>query len=333
MTQLSGFGEVSNVTIRILVDNKADLITKFKATETVKYFTRVPLLAEHGFSMMFHTKNQSDSILLDGGVSKIALPENIKRLKINPVDVKKIVLSHGHHDHYTGISAFLDLRELAGESPEQQNWCRDVSASEVEQWIEDSKLPLYAHPAALRERWRIEKSGKMEGPSVFNILKEWEAKGVKVIVAETPQKLEPGVWTSGYVPRESFEKIGRPKNRLYRDGDKFLRDDIEDDQSIIINLKDRGLVIISGCAHSGIINTINYARKITGIDKVHAVIGGFHLAMAKAPEIKKTIDYFKEINPTIITATHCTGLNAIKAFSDHFPNSFKEGIVGMKFLL
>jgi 7,8-dihydropterin-6-yl-methyl-4-(beta-D-ribofuranosyl)aminobenzene 5'-phosphate synthase len=103
---------------------------------------------------------------------------------------------------------------------------------------------------------------------------------------------------------------------------------VEDDLAVIANVEGKGLVIISGCAHSGIINTINQAKAISGVDKVYAIIGGFHLISSTKEEIQKTVDEVKKLAPQIIVPTHCTGFPAILEFANQMPEAFVLGVVG-----
>jgi 7,8-dihydropterin-6-yl-methyl-4-(beta-D-ribofuranosyl)aminobenzene 5'-phosphate synthase len=109
----------------------------------------------------------------------------------------------------------------------------------------------------------------------------------------------------------SFEKSGRPSSLRYREGNKFLPDDIEEDQAIIIHVKDKGPVVASGCVHSGIVNTVKYAMEISGVDQVWAILGGFHLARSPEDELAMTIEEIRKINPKLIAPSHRTGFKAI----------------------
>ena len=100
----------------------------------------------------------------------------------------------------------------------------------------------------------------------------------------------------------------------------------------MINLRDKGLVVLSGCAHSGIVNTVQHAREITGVDEVYAILGGFHLAPAKDDEIERTIDEIIKLRPKMVVPTHCTGFKAITRFSSRMPDEFVQGVVGTKYL-
>jgi 7,8-dihydropterin-6-yl-methyl-4-(beta-D-ribofuranosyl)aminobenzene 5'-phosphate synthase len=150
--------------------------------------------------------------------------------------------------------------------------------------------------------------------------------------SEGPYQPGPGCWTTGAVPRLSFEQAGTPPALAYREGDEFIRDYIDDDQSIVINVKDKGLVVVSGCAHSGIVNTVNYAREVSGVDTVWAIIGGFHLDRAEDEDIQRTIDAIKKLKPAMVVPMHCTGFKAISQFAIQMPDEFVLGVVGTKYL-
>jgi 7,8-dihydropterin-6-yl-methyl-4-(beta-D-ribofuranosyl)aminobenzene 5'-phosphate synthase len=103
---------------------------------------------------------------------------------------------------------------------------------------------------------------------------------------------------------------------------------MEDDQALVINVRDKGLVVLAGCAHAGIVNTVEYAKEISGNAKVLAIIGGFHLALASDDEIQQTIDHIKSLNPRVIAPSHCTGFTAQSYFASQMPDAFIEGVVG-----
>ncbi len=125
-----------------------------------------------------------------------------------------------------------------------------------------------------------------------------------------------------------------PPDTHYMKKDGVLVHDplIVDDQSIVINLKDKGLIVISGCAHAGIINTLEYAKQITGVNKIHAVIGGFHLSSRHYEQIMDwTVNSLKKINPDVVIPSHCTGLRAIIQIANKLPEAFVENSVGTTF--
>lgn len=321
-------GNAKKVSLTVLVDNKADLIVE--SNENVKYFEEKPLLAEHGFSVLIQIDDSEDKILWDAGVSRDTLAENMRRMELDFQAISMIALSHGHSDHYAGMTTILKEMDLSLEAKE---WDESVTQEEIEQLIARSQIPLVAHPAAFRERWWKKDDGTLVGPFVPPPIREWEAAGAQIIESAIPYKLLEGCWTTGYIPRTSFEKSGRPTQLLFRNGSDFTSDDLEEDQAIVINVKDKGLIVLSGCAHSGIVNTIRYAKKFTGVDTVYAVVGGFHLARAKEDEISKTLDYIKKEKPTYVIPSHCTGLPAISKFAREMPDEFIEGVVGATYIL
>jgi 7,8-dihydropterin-6-yl-methyl-4-(beta-D-ribofuranosyl)aminobenzene 5'-phosphate synthase len=267
-------------------------------------------------------------ILWDAGISTTALLENARLMKIDLTTVDLIALSHGHRDHY---AAMTDVLRRIVRRPESREWPSDAPMDEMRAWGTPHKVPLIAHPAAFRERWGIAKDGRKFGPHVAPRA-EWEAAGAEIVLSEGPYQLGPGCWTTGTVPRHSFEQAGTPPSFAYRDGDLFIRETLDDDQAIAIHVRDKGLVVLCGCAHSGILNTVRYAREISGVDQVYAILGGFHLAPAKDDEITRAIDEIIELQPAMVVPSHCTGFKAIAQFSSRMPEQFVQGVAGTKYL-
>jgi len=327
MQTIKNFGETQDVTVTVLVDNTADIIVR--STDRVKYHTGPPLLAEHGFSALIHLKNENRRILWDAGITRVALTENMKRMSVDPRAIDTIALSHGHSDH---TAAVTDILNAVYDHPVSKRWEKDTSPEAIQNYIEGKRIPLVVHPALFRERWRIQKDGVKFGPMTLPPRDEWIAAGADIIESVEPYQLGTGCWTTGEVPRESFESSGILQGMFYREKDQFLPDHLEEDQAIIIHVKNRGLVIVSGCAHSGIINTINHARRISGVDKVWAVLGGFHLVSANDEDIQQTLNDVMEFKPSLIAPSHCTGLRAICEFAVQMPDEFVRGIVGTSYL-
>jgi 7,8-dihydropterin-6-yl-methyl-4-(beta-D-ribofuranosyl)aminobenzene 5'-phosphate synthase len=339
MDKIKNLSHTPTATITVLVDNRADLIVK--STDTVRRYTKEPLLAEHGFAALIELGDRSDRsdagvrILWDAGMTHIALLENMRRMQIDPATIDVIALSHGHGDH---TAAMTEVIKAMGVLPKPRKWEVDATLEEIREWTQGRRVPLVAHPAAFRERWGIGKDGSRYGPALPPPRAEWEAVGAQVILSEGPYQLGPGCWTTGFVPRLSFEEAGRSSTRAYREGDAFMPDDLEDDQAIVIHVGDerggqeKGLVVLAGCAHSGIVNTVRYARQISGVDRIRAIIGGFHLAPASDEEIERTIDEIAEMQPAMVVPSHCTGFKAICQFSRRMPDSFVLGVVGTTYL-
>jgi 7,8-dihydropterin-6-yl-methyl-4-(beta-D-ribofuranosyl)aminobenzene 5'-phosphate synthase len=327
MLKIENMVSTRDVAITVLVDNRADLIVE--STDTVKYYTDTPLLAEHGFAALVDLKAAGIRILWDAGITPLTLLENMKRMQIAPATISKIALSHGHDDHTAGVADVVKAMDLHAKP---RKWEAGARLEDIRRYAEGRRVPVVVHPAAFRERWDMQKDGARHGPVLPPSRREWQAAGAEVILSEGPYELGPGCWTSGAIPRVSFEKAGASKESAYRDGDAFIHDTIEEDQAIILNVQDKGLVILSGCAHSGIVNTVNYAREISGVERVWAILGGFHLARAKDEEIQRTVDVIKAVHPQLIVPSHCTGFRAMWQLAAQMPHEFVLGVVGATYL-
>jgi len=325
--KIENFGATQNVTVTVLVDNHADFMVD--STDTIIRYFDEPLLAEHGFAALIALQDAGVKILWDAGITRIALLENMRRMNIDPTTIHTIALSHGHHDHTTAIT---DVLAAIGARPKPRKWEQDTTMEEVQAWMKSQRVPVIAHPAIFRERWGLRKDGSRFGPVLPPPRGEWEAAGAEIILSKGPHQLAPGCWTTGAVPRLSFEEAGRSKRAAYREGESLIQDDIIDDQAIAISVKDKGLVVVAGCAHSGILNTVNYAQEISGVERVWAVLGGFHLGPASDEEIERTIDEIKKLEPAMVVPSHCTGFKAISQFAARMPDQFVLGAVGTKYL-
>jgi len=321
------FGSVKNVEVTVLVDNRIDLL--LQSTDRVRYFNKKLLLAEQGFSLLIEV-NGNQKILLDTGTNSETLQENMRRMGIDPTSIALVALSHGHSDHAGSMSRIL--RDIIPPlEPENRGNNTKAAFATCDSC---DKFSIFAHPVAFKERWRIYKDGSTFGPLPVPNKKEWEALGAQIISTETPHKIIPGGWLTGFIPRLSFEtQSGSVYKTMYRDNDELVDDVINDDQAFVLNVEGKGLVIISGCAHAGIINTINYARQISGINEVYAVIGGFHLAFSNKDEIEKTVTAFEEYNIGCIAPLHCTGFLAQAEIYNKYPDNFLQVVVGATVLL
>lgn len=331
MSKIEDFGQTSSLTITVLVDNRADLLVK--STETVRRFTKGPLLAEHGFAALLELE-EGAPILWDAGMTRIALPHNAEQMEVDLSAIGTIALSHGHGDHTAAMSDVLRAIDVR---PEPHRWEAGASMDEIVAYGQGQRIPLVAHPAAFRERWGIAADGTKQGPSLPPPRAEWEALGAEVVLSRGPYRLGPGCWTTGQVPRRSFESgANRPSSsghrRAYREGKAFHDDLLEDDQAIAIHVAGKGLVVLSGCAHAGIVNTVQWAREISGVKRVWAILGGFHLAPASDKAIQKTIDAVIEMEPQLVVPSHCTGFRAIAEFARRMPEAFVLGAVGTRYL-
>jgi 7,8-dihydropterin-6-yl-methyl-4-(beta-D-ribofuranosyl)aminobenzene 5'-phosphate synthase len=309
--------EVNRVEILTLMDNYVDVL--LQSTDVV---TRPPLaknleiptnnlLAEHGLSMlvMAYQGKEKHTVLFDTGYTSVGVPHNVEFLEVDLDEIEALVLSHAHMDH-TG-SLFTVLDQI------------------------DKTIPLVVHPEAFvsPRYFGLDDGRKLRFPRTL-VKADLEHRKVELVVSKAPTLIARDlVAVTGEVERVTDFEKGLPNALLERNG-KVEKDPIADDQSLVLNLKGKGLVVISGCAHAGIINTILHAQKITGISEVYAVMGGFHLSgPVFEPIIEETISELKQLNPAVIVPMHCTGWKAIERFSQEFPASFILNSVGSKFTL
>ena len=280
--------------ITVLVDNYTDLLQapSTPVDRRLPYNPGRQLLAEHGLSCLIRVfvGKKEHTILLDTGLSRQCLPWNARQLGISFAGIEAVVLSHGHYDH-TGC-------------------LEEVFCSVGHQ------VPLIVHPDAfLRRRLTVPSQGQFDQPVPDAVA--LKKAGADIKLRSGPSTLAAGhLLVTGEVERKtSFEK-GMPGGEIFADG-KWVPDPIRDDQAVVLIVKDKGLVVLSGCAHAGIINTVEYAKKITGTDHVHAVLGGFHLS-GKAYEqvIPPTVDRMLQIDPDYIVPMHCTGRDAVNRFME-----------------
>ncbi|MBW1721754.1 MAG: MBL fold metallo-hydrolase [Deltaproteobacteria bacterium] len=305
------------VEILTLMDNYVDLLLRSgdvvtrPSTERDGMISEDTLVAEHGLSLLVTVfgKGERHTVLFDTGHTAIGVPHNIRLLGVDLGDVEAIVLSHGHMDHTGALYPILE------DHP--------------------GPVPLVVHPAAFyAPRYlRLEDGRRLLFPDTLK-RDELEKRGARIQESEAPVLLAGDmILVTGEVERTTDFEKGFPAAVIEREG-KEEQDPIRDDQSLVIHLKDKGLVVVSGCAHSGIINTVLYGKKITGIETIHTIIGGFHLSgPVFEPVIEKTVEAMKPMDPKVLVPMHCTGWNAVGRFSEAFPEAFILNSVGSRFIL
>jgi len=264
-----------------------------------------------------------------GGLSQ-TIVENSKQFEVNLNDVEKLVLSHGHIDHFGGLAGVLPLFNKGTEfvlNPNcyNQNYIAIMKSGDI--------IPAEDLGASLRT---LEKEGKLGLNIKLPILSKnminnlVDQSGITLTETNEPEKLYKGIATSGEI--ELFDKEEVTKGiYIMKSRKEFETNYFRDETSIYINVKDKGLVVITGCGHCGIMNMIKHGQKLTGIDKIYAVIGGFHEEWNPIEKIEEKVKYFEELNPEIICGMHCTGFNFNKLMSRH--PSHTLGIVGTEFHL
>ncbi len=302
--------ELERVEVTVLVDNYTDLLL-LQSTPVVKRPAVSPpnaFLAEHGFSCLVKTVDVEEHLfLMDVGISGTCLLHNVDLLKIDLGKVEALILSHGHFDHFFGLDKVLNRLPKG--------------------------IPLVLHPEAfLNRRLNIAPLGvQVPLPSLEeNMLK---TAGVQVRKVREDSTLGSGRFLIlGEVKRVTEFEKGFPWAEA-EIGGNWVKDPFPDDRGIAVQIKNKGLVVIGGCSHAGIINTVKHAQKIAGTQKVHAVLGGFHLTGPLFdPIIKPTIEEMKKIAPDYIVPTHCTGWKAINEFAGAMPDQFQLNSVGTTYV-
>lgn len=247
------------------------------------------LLAEHGFAVWIEADDHR--ILFDTGQG-LVLSHNARVLGIDLGKADAVVLSHGHFDHTGG---------LAGTA------------------LPLSGATVFVHPDAFRPRY-VRRDGVAHAvESPIRSVDELYSRAGRVVLTAKPAEIRPGLVVSGAIPRQTdFEDTG---GAFYLDQDLQRPDPIEDDQALVIRTPE-GLVLLIGCAHAGVVNTLNHARRITGEHRVLAVLGGMHLAAAKQERIARTVRALAEAGVARIAPAHCTGAAATAVLASEFPDRY-----------
>lgn len=306
--------EVDTFEMTTLVDNTVDML--LESTENVRRPKRpkeippTPLLAEHGFAatVRIAVDGESHTILLDAGLGHETTLLNADLLGIDLSEAEAIVISHGHIDH---IRALMNIMKRMRPG-----------------------TPLVIHPHAFRPRiLKIPGGAEMKfSPLDADKLK---AAGADVLAKEGPSLLADGaILVTGQIPRVTDFEFGLPIQYAMVDGVEEPDPLTLDDQALVVLVRGKGLVVISGCAHAGIVNTIAYARELTGVEEVHAIIGGFHLGGPLYESIiEPTVAAIEEFGPDFLLPTHCTGWKAIHELARRMPEAYVQNSVGTSLIL
>jgi 7,8-dihydropterin-6-yl-methyl-4-(beta-D-ribofuranosyl)aminobenzene 5'-phosphate synthase len=311
--------EAAAAEIISLVDNSVDFLStigneqvqSFRQWTRARYgqewartHTQLPL-AEHGFSMLIRvfSEGKSNSILFDTGGSPEVIVENAKRMGISLSEVEGIVLSHGHYDHFGGLLSTVKA-------------------------VNKVDLPVIVHEDMFGTRGTARSNGTIRKYPEFPT--EAQLSPARIVRTKKSSLIANDmICVTGEIPRKTSFETGYTPHRIFLDGSWKSDPLILDERAIAINIRGKGLVVLSGCAHAGIINTISYAQQITGTEKVHAVMGGFHLAGKEFENrIQPTIEELRRINPKLIASSHCTGWRAMCAIAKTFPKAFVWNSVG-----
>jgi 7,8-dihydropterin-6-yl-methyl-4-(beta-D-ribofuranosyl)aminobenzene 5'-phosphate synthase len=321
---------VDGVHITTLVDNSSDvllpdagLVRRWGPVGTAGAIPVIPtqmaeggktvdfLRAEHGFSALIemHTNGNLRRVLFDAGITPDGLIGNLDRLAISPDTFEAIVFSHGHFDHVMGIDGLVER-------------------------VGRRNVPILLHPQFWTRRRIMSPSGRgweLPTPSRAGI----EGAGFQIIEERQPSFLLEGkLLITGEVDRTTEFEKGMPTHQAFRNGDWEPDPLIHDDQAAVLHVKDKGLVVLTGCGHSGIINIVHHAKRLTGVNHVYAIVGGFHLTGRLFEAIiPQTVSALAAESPQIVVPAHCTGWTAQLALAAGLPDAFTPNAVGSRFEL
>ncbi|PRY51381.1 7,8-dihydropterin-6-yl-methyl-4-(beta-D-ribofuranosyl)aminobenzene 5'-phosphate synthase [Geodermatophilus tzadiensis] len=267
------------------------------------------LRAEHGFSALVTVRRgeTTTTLLFDAGVSPDGMTTNADRLGIDLQGVQGVVLSHGHFDHVGGLAGLATR----------------------------SRLPMTVHPLIwTRRRLLLPGTGGTELPTLSSAA--LEAEGFRVMERREPSLLVDGcVLITGEIDRTTDFERGMPPPHQAWDGSDWRHDPLVlDDQALVVHVRGRGLVVLTGCGHAGAVNTARHAMRLTGVRRLHALLGGLHLGgPAFEPIITPTVQALAELAPDLVAPGHCTGWRAQAALAAALPDAFVPSSSGTRYTL
>jgi len=253
------------------------------------------LLGEHGLSFYIETGDRR--ILFDTG-QNLAISNNARVLGIDLKQIDTVVLSHGHYDHSGGLQSILECNK---------------------------NFTLYGHPDVFSPKVK-RNNGNYKYIGIPVEEDDFVNEGVSLKLSRKPVEIAPGVMTSGEIALENDFEDGEPMFFLKTD-EQVMPDTLADDQALILET-DKGLVILLGCSHRGVINTLTQVARLKGSHKIHAILGGLHLGKASDDKLAKIIDHLRGFDFEMLGVGHCTGPRAFLALANAFEDRVFLNTVG-----
>jgi len=264
---------------------------------SVPISAKKPFLAEHGLSLLLET--DSFKLLLDAGQSS-AVIHNLSLLGIHPLQLDALAISHGHYDHTGGIPHILRHRR--------------------------KPIPIYAHSQIFGLRYSVSGGGREHIGIPFE-KEESICLGANWKLTNDPLEIAPNLWFSGSMPRKTTFEKGDTKLVVCAENGCDCQDDIPDDTSLYY-ASDKGLVVIGGCSHSGLVNTLQRGFEITGQTRLAGWIGGTHLGPVSNTQQELSLTTLEQYSPDFIAANHCTGFDMMAELRGRFGKKFTPAFVG-----
>ena len=323
---------IDKLNVRVLVDSASDIFFKPQEANGVKTEpgrsadSKRPLHSEWGLSLLLEPQrgDEKRTFLLDYGWTPEAINGNMELLKVDPSKIDTLIMSHGHFDHWGGLLGFLDKHrkglpaDLTMYAGGEDNFCQRYAR------VGPGELSDYG----MLDRRDIAK------------------QNVKVVLCESPVVIGGHAFSTGKIKRNSIEKV-LPNSMVefkLKDGagcnashylpaemeGKTVPDEHIHEHATCFNLKNKGLIVISSCGHVGIVNSVRQAMEVSGVEKIHAIMGGFHLGPAPADYLTQVVSEIGKLNPDVLIPMHCSGLNFTQEAQRQMPGKVLTTTTGTR---
>ena len=330
---------VDSLSIKVVMDSSHDIFVRGQAPKAVRVRRAPPaddfrrtLHNVWGLALALESKAGADTrrVMLDFGYTADTLLNNIDLLKVDPARFDALIVSHGHFDHFGGLVGFLE-KYRGSMKPDmtlyvggEDNFC-----------VRLRRTPTPGHFA----EW-----GTLDR-------REISARQLNLVLCEKPTVIADHAFTTGAIRRAGIEKVlpNTMVQRGMKDGvgcnvglehfteaeksGKPAPDEHIHEHATCYNLKDRGLVVLNSCGHAGILNSIRQAMEVSGVNKLHALVGGFHLAPAPEDYLKQVVAQLRDLNPDVVIPMHCSGTNFIQEVQRQMPDRLALSTTGSEFTL